>query len=102
MLRPGGVSLEALRAVVGTVATRWAEAPTSHLPSPGMLDRHYAPRATLHLFAGDPHVRLVAMQRAVAEALAAAGVPASWLRTNCGRASRRQSSRRWARRQQPR
>ncbi|MCB9161973.1 MAG: hypothetical protein H6644_19360 [Caldilineaceae bacterium] len=35
------------------------------------VDRHYAPRATLHLFAGDPHVRLVAMQRAVAEALAA-------------------------------
>ena len=71
LLRPGGVSLEELRAVVGTVATRRAEAPPAHLPSPGMLDRHYAPRATLHLYAGDPHVRLVAMQRAVAEALAA-------------------------------
>ncbi|MEZ4559518.1 MAG: L-threonylcarbamoyladenylate synthase [Caldilineaceae bacterium] len=83
LLRPGGVSLEALRAVVGTVATRRAEAPTSHLPSPGMLDRHYAPRATLHLFAGDPHARLVAMQRAVAEALGR-GPPRRrrWLRTS--------------------
>ena len=71
LLRPGGVSLEELRAVVGTVATRRAETPTSHLPSPGLLDRHYAPRATLQLYAGDPQARMPDMQRAVADALAA-------------------------------
>jgi L-threonylcarbamoyladenylate synthase len=53
ILRPGGVSQEALAAVLGEVRLR-ADSPASNesqaMPSPGMLSRHYAPRATLILF----------------------------------------------------
>ncbi len=51
LLRPGTISLDDLRAVVGDVALATA-APgsTAARPSPGMLDRHYAPRAELRIF----------------------------------------------------
>jgi L-threonylcarbamoyladenylate synthase len=57
ILRPGGVSSEALAAVLGEVRLR-SDQPvkdeTEAMPSPGMLSRHYAPHATLILFeAGD-------------------------------------------------
>lgn len=71
LLRPGGVSLEALRAVVGVVAQRGTDAPVAHLPSPGLLERHYAPHATLHLFTGDAAGRLADMQATIATAQAA-------------------------------
>lgn len=46
LLRPGGVSLEALEAVLGTLL-RSTEA---HAPkSPGMLESHYAPRLAVRL-----------------------------------------------------
>lgn len=50
LLRPGTVSMDALRAVVGEVALP-SEGPAGPAarPSPGMLDRHYAPRAELRL-----------------------------------------------------
>lgn len=50
LLRPGTISVEELRAVVGEVALPSASA-GGHAarPSPGMLDRHYAPRAELRL-----------------------------------------------------
>ncbi|HEX2188712.1 MAG TPA: L-threonylcarbamoyladenylate synthase [Longimicrobiaceae bacterium] len=51
LLRPGSVSLEDLRGIVGEVATPAADAGgEAARPSPGMLDRHYAPRAELRLF----------------------------------------------------
>jgi L-threonylcarbamoyladenylate synthase len=61
VLRPGAVSLEMLRAVLGRVERRSADAPaTGALPSPGLLDRHYSPRAPLTVYDGDDAVaRLV-------------------------------------------
>jgi len=50
LLRPGVISSEQLSEVIGplkTVSTASRDAP---LPSPGMLDRHYAPRTPLRLF----------------------------------------------------
>ncbi len=63
ILRPGGVTREALEAVLGRVAVleRLPEGETSPR-SPGLLDRHYAPRATLWLFTG-PRERVVAAIR---------------------------------------
>ncbi len=65
LLRPGTVSVEALRAVLGTVAVAaHGEEGEAARPSPGMLDRHYAPRAELRLF--DPGEREEALRRAAA------------------------------------
>lgn len=61
ILRPGAVSIEELTAVLGEVLGEVHEAgreadgakpggDTAPRPSPGMLDRHYAPRAELRLF----------------------------------------------------
>ncbi len=50
ILRPGGVSLEELRAVLGEVAYEPALKDSSKTPkSPGMKYRHYAPKAVLYL-----------------------------------------------------
>ncbi|MDB5369423.1 MAG: threonylcarbamoyl-AMP synthase [Roseomonas sp.] len=66
LLRPGGVSREALEAVVGPVAVGGATAGEAARPSPGMLLSHYAP--------GLP-VRLDARCVAANEALLAFGPP---------------------------
>jgi L-threonylcarbamoyladenylate synthase len=53
ILRPGGISQEELAAVLGEVrlqAHMPRQAEAQAMPSPGMLSRHYAPRATLILF----------------------------------------------------
>lgn len=47
LLRPGGVTLEALVAVIGPIAE--ASGQTGAPRSPGMLERHYAPRLPLRL-----------------------------------------------------
>ena len=51
LLRPGTISVDDLRPVIGAVALP-SSAPeaTAARPSPGMMDRHYAPRAELRLF----------------------------------------------------
>jgi L-threonylcarbamoyladenylate synthase len=50
LLRPGALSLRALRDVTGTIALPGAAtADGSARPSPGMSRRHYAPRATVLL-----------------------------------------------------
>jgi L-threonylcarbamoyladenylate synthase len=69
VLRPGALSLEALRAVVPSLAfvPMASAGPDSVRPSPGMDTRHYAPRTPLVL-ARD---RAAALERA--RALAAAG-----------------------------
>jgi L-threonylcarbamoyladenylate synthase len=57
VLRPGAVAVEALRAVIGDVRVRDAHvssADTAAMPSPGLLSKHYSPRATLTLYEGDP------------------------------------------------
>lgn len=54
LLRPGGITREAIEAVVGPVETVSAKAPPSELAavSPGMRYRHYAPKA--HLMVVEP------------------------------------------------
>jgi L-threonylcarbamoyladenylate synthase len=69
LLRPGGVPVEAIEAVIGTVARPLplaAAAATRTLRSPGMLLSHYAPSLP---------VRLAAREAAPEEALLAFGAP---------------------------
>jgi L-threonylcarbamoyladenylate synthase len=53
ILRPGGLPREALEGLLGPVAvqTHLAEGP---MPSPGLLPKHYAPRAPMILVIGPP------------------------------------------------
>jgi L-threonylcarbamoyladenylate synthase len=53
ILRPGGISQEALCEVLGDVALRTSLAHDGTLASPGMLDRHDAPRTPVLLTTGD-------------------------------------------------
>jgi L-threonylcarbamoyladenylate synthase len=64
ILRPGSIGAGELREVLGRVETASA-APLGDAarPSPGMLDRHYAPRAEVRLF--DPAAREAAFAKAV-------------------------------------
>ncbi|MBC8447280.1 MAG: threonylcarbamoyl-AMP synthase [Chloroflexi bacterium] len=81
ILRPGGTSREALSLVLGEIALGPASsAPPSEgderegedgLKSPGLLKRHYAPRAALLFFRGPPAETLVAMQARLDELLSA-------------------------------
>ena len=51
VLRPGSISVDELRAVLGEVRVGGGEAGADAArPSPGMLDRHYAPAAEVRLF----------------------------------------------------
>jgi L-threonylcarbamoyladenylate synthase len=62
ILRPGAVSLEMLRTILPRVEWRSGEPVRGAMPSPGMLERHYSPRAPLTLYDGasrDAVARLV-------------------------------------------
>jgi L-threonylcarbamoyladenylate synthase len=76
LLRPGGVTLEALRAALGTVTAAAALLPLDDAEaqpaSPGMLSRHYSPEAPLLLYDG-PFDAVTAAIRAEAQAQAARG-----------------------------
>lgn len=50
VLRPGGLSVERLRSVLGDVRLLGEDAGRHALPSPGLAQRHYAPRARVRLF----------------------------------------------------
>jgi len=50
ILRPGGVTMEEIEAVIGPV--RLASASHTDARSPGMLPRHYSPHVQLQLFGG--------------------------------------------------
>jgi L-threonylcarbamoyladenylate synthase len=73
ILRPGGVTAEMLAAVIGPVAVL-ARVPDGEgsLPSPGLLEKHYAPRAEL-IFIQGRHARQ-ALAAELARALAAGKV----------------------------
>jgi L-threonylcarbamoyladenylate synthase len=68
ILRPGVVGRYELEPLVGPVSAPSASTGETPRPSPGMLDRHYAPRARLLLFeaAEAPHV-LAEVERARAQ-----------------------------------
>src|SRR5262245_44273790 len=61
ILRPGAVSLDMLRAILPRVEQRSGHAPAGGaLPSPGLLERHYSPRAPLTVYDGsDAVARLI-------------------------------------------
>jgi L-threonylcarbamoyladenylate synthase len=68
ILRPGGVSREALLAVLGEVAVRERPiSPDETIPSPGTLDQHYAPRANVRFYTGPRAVVLPALRAAAFE-----------------------------------
>ncbi len=74
ILRPGGTSFEALQAILPSiqVAHRGAAADqTLAQPSPGLLSKHYAPRARVEFFAGDQDAALKHMRRRASELVAA-------------------------------
>lgn len=61
LLRPGTISVDDLRPVIGEVALpSSATDKTAARPSPGMLDRHYAPRATVRILPRDTRGRALA------------------------------------------
>ena len=70
LLRPGGVTLEALTGVLGNVEQRTRPTEGTPLASPGLLDRHYAPRAEMRLFTGQDKALRNAMRNAAGEELA--------------------------------
>ena len=73
LLRPGGVSMEALRQHIPDLVfvPRYVEndPAASALASPGMLLKHYSPRAELLLFAGSPERALARMRQAALAAI---------------------------------
>jgi L-threonylcarbamoyladenylate synthase len=56
VLRPGGVALEELRDLLPTVGRleRYVHPNEEAMPAPGMLLKHYSPRAELRLYDGEP------------------------------------------------
>ncbi len=66
LLRPGGVTMEALQAVIGPIERIGTQSATGALRSPGLLASHYAPRLP---------VRLAATSVDADEALLAFGAP---------------------------
>lgn len=49
LLRPGGITRQALESVIGPLGPALVAREGEALPSPGMMARHYAPSATLRL-----------------------------------------------------
>jgi L-threonylcarbamoyladenylate synthase len=69
ILRPGATTIEMLRDVIPDVVMRSADHPEgTAAPSPGLLPKHYAPRAPLTLYEGEP---TTALQQLVSDATAA-------------------------------
>jgi L-threonylcarbamoyladenylate synthase len=71
VLRPGAVTIEALRTIVPGVVSRAPAAADGAMPSPGLLVRHYAPRTPMSLYEGDPAATRERLRRAVRDAVAA-------------------------------
>lgn len=68
ILRPGGISREALEAALGQVdVLERALLPDEGVSSPGTLTKHYAPRARLVLYRGGREGVLQAMDRAASQ-----------------------------------
>ena len=63
LLRPGTISLPELEAVIGEVRVANAIGGAAARPSPGMLDKHYAPRATVVVAQSSEVARAIARER---------------------------------------
>jgi len=64
ILRPGTISIPDIERVVGRVTTASHVEGTDARPSPGMMDRHYAPRARLIIAAASDVAATVERERA--------------------------------------
>jgi L-threonylcarbamoyladenylate synthase len=85
LLRPGTISLPQIEALIGPVATaRRVSGPTARA-SPGMLDRHYAPRAQLVLADANDLRSVVEERRASAKSVGAVVINAPLAGTNVER-----------------
>jgi L-threonylcarbamoyladenylate synthase len=76
ILRPGGTTSEALSAALDAVVEYAETVRTPRagpMASPGLLERHYAPRAPLTVYEGDDRVRVLARIADDADRLVAAG-----------------------------
>jgi len=71
ILRPGAVTLEQLRPLLPDVAYAAAPAAGTPLASPGLLERHYSPRAPLALYEGEAGALRAAMLAETARLTAA-------------------------------
>src|SRR3954470_23347993 len=73
LLRPGGISIEALRQYIPDLSftPRYLQSDAAEPApaSPGMLLKHYSPRAELLLFAGPPERALAQMRQAALAAI---------------------------------
>lgn len=63
VLRPGAVTVEMLRECLPVVLVGIESVEDGPLPSPGLLPKHYSPRAPLILFSGEAEAALSAMVR---------------------------------------
>lgn len=69
ILRPGGVTREALESVIGTVTlARQKHKVGEVLPSPGLLEKHYAPHTEMVLCMGENAWNLLLSEAAAAQA----------------------------------
>ncbi|WP_298820858.1 L-threonylcarbamoyladenylate synthase [Chloroflexus sp.] len=73
LLRPGGISLEAIESIIGPIhiRTRPTGDEQTGMVSPGLLERHYAPDHELWLISGPPALALARLRREAEAALAA-------------------------------
>jgi L-threonylcarbamoyladenylate synthase len=71
VLRPGAVTLDLLRPLLPGVQMRGSAATGGPQRSPGLLTKHYSPRAPLTLYEGEPERVRERIQRDVAAAQAA-------------------------------
>lgn len=85
LLRPGGLPVEAVEAVLGrpVVDARPVKAPSAGLVAPGLLERHYSPRTPLRLFNADeqpaPEVGEAVVWQARPALPSGAGIDDFWL-----------------------
>jgi L-threonylcarbamoyladenylate synthase len=73
ILRPGAITLEMIRAVLPDASIRPSRGDESHgggMKSPGLLSRHYSPRAPLTLYEGPASAVVARMSADAAEAIA--------------------------------
>jgi L-threonylcarbamoyladenylate synthase len=63
ILRPGGVTRDELEAALGVPIAARGEASPEGMRSPGLLTRHYSPRAEVRLFSGPPEAVAAEVRR---------------------------------------
>jgi L-threonylcarbamoyladenylate synthase len=74
MLRPGSISAAEIESLIGPIARADDQLAESARRSPGMLDRHYAPKARLRLYPNDSAERILVDQLRATEAGQRVGV----------------------------